>query len=262
MKKLFWRYSLPMAITKCFYRDTGNLTPFEQRKGFTVMRDKGIVSAVILLNKPISPTAIIRRIAEIAVDAVQSVFKGWARSHIGIEILKRIQPTITYGNTASSIARVRTALWISASPFHHAPDIVFAGLGHTVSDSALSDCIGSNLFLQTSATLSVSTNETATGNNGCISAFADNFPSCVAVAGISETLSATHDSPTAKVLTSHIDGTNNAICDRIVGHREPPKFSVTRVGTLARCRLTSFGYPIIVSQLFAPGKLPECGHVA
>lgn len=243
MQDFFRWQTLIAARAQQFHRYTSFVTPLGKIESSAVVGNERGFASVIALLACCGPSAIFRRIAEVIVDTVEAVFDGWTRPHVGIEVLERVQPTFADCYVASAVSRIGAAMGIGATPFHQAPDVVFACFGHAVLDKALCDRLGSKFALKATAALGFAPNQTSPGDDACVAALAEDFPSRIAVAGVGGAFGATNDSPSAKLLTCHINGTDDATCDRIMGHREPPVFSVTRAGTFAALPAQLIAYP-------------------
>lgn len=83
------------------------------------------------------PSAVVRRIRAVVVDAVKRMAAGRAASHVGQKRLKRVTPPIAYANTATAIALVVAVAGIGASRFHALPNLV---LGCRLALRALAVC--------------------------------------------------------------------------------------------------------------------------
>lgn len=191
-----------------------------------------VCASIVLLFQPCSPAAILRGIAKIVVDAVDTVIRGGARPHIGVETIEGFKPTVAHGNAPAPIASISGVMRIGAPLLHAAPNTIFARLGHamlmqlSVGVSLLfpgaltpDGLIGSQDTFKTPTALRVAANQGFAGGDGFVSAVANYFPAGLALYGIRRGFGAANDGPHAKPLAGHIYGTINALCDRIDGHR-------------------------------------------
>ena len=49
------------------------------------------------------PSAVVRRISEVVVDAIKAQFAGWPSSHVGQEILVRVSPSVAHADAATGV---------------------------------------------------------------------------------------------------------------------------------------------------------------
>ncbi len=78
------------------------------------------------------PFAIRRFVVAVVVDAVKRMTRGWAWTHIVIERLERLAPTLADSNSSASIARINVPAGILATLFHGFPGVVFRCAIHAV----------------------------------------------------------------------------------------------------------------------------------
>lgn len=131
------------------------------------------LAAVIGLFLWCCPAAVFRGVRAIIVDAVQRG-SDWARSHVAIEILERLNPTRTDGNATPAIVLVWLASRIQTTVFHGVPCTIFYGISHTVSRIRQ---VSNALFrIQTATTLGVSATKIAGFNNCAITTIAGTPP--------------------------------------------------------------------------------------
>lgn len=119
----------PLAFIEALVQRAGIHTrsacPLTNRHGSVVVRDVTTVGAVIALFSNGRPSAIVRRVIAVVVNAVDGMFRGWARSHVLIEGIKGIAPTLTNLNAPAAIARVSIYCRIVAAIQHRIPRRVF-----------------------------------------------------------------------------------------------------------------------------------------
>jgi len=71
-----------------------------------------------------SPSAVFWRVIPIVVDAVQTVLRGGARSHVCKEIAG-IHPALANLDATTAVSLIPSSVRVQASPFHCCPDPVF-----------------------------------------------------------------------------------------------------------------------------------------
>jgi hypothetical protein len=73
------------------------------------------------------PTAVLWRVRSVVVDALNGVFAGWGFSHIGQELLKRVEPALVNGNTSPAIKLKVADARVGAARLDGLPRPVFLG---------------------------------------------------------------------------------------------------------------------------------------
>lgn len=71
------------------------------------------------------PSAVIRRVRAIVVNSVYGVIDRRALSHVGVERLKGLSPSVTDSDSSAAVIRPTFTLGVVASSFHSAPHIPF-----------------------------------------------------------------------------------------------------------------------------------------
>lgn len=102
-----------------------------QAEGFTLERQKDGCSPVASLLSWSCPSAIFREIALRAIYSVNGVRRGWSRTHIRVEVLKRL-PSSAYCDAVLPIAMERLAVLVVAAFLHFLPRTVFWCAFHAV----------------------------------------------------------------------------------------------------------------------------------
>lgn len=98
-------------------------------------------TAVVSLFACRSPSTVIRFVISVVVYAINGMFRGWARPHIGVEIGER-KPTLTDDDTSGSVVFMP-----SASRNHLSPNFMLGRFRHAV-DRVCHSC-GSRLLAAT-----------------------------------------------------------------------------------------------------------------
>ena len=88
---------------------------------------KNIRAAITLLLRWRGPSAILRRVRTVVVNAIQRC-PMWSRSHVCEELYERISPGVTDRNSSAPVAGVRLIGRIRTATFHGPPREVFGGL--------------------------------------------------------------------------------------------------------------------------------------
>jgi len=98
----------------------GNPCPLYERPRFAIEGDCAVCSRVVCLLAQGGPAAVFRRVIAVIVNAIQRKTRQRI-SHICVERLKAIAPSITDGDASSTIVGKRVAAWIKAAVFHVQP---------------------------------------------------------------------------------------------------------------------------------------------
>ena len=106
------------------------------------MQDHSTLIDALLFGR--GPSTIIRAVTLFVVDAVKRVFGRWARSHIGKEILERVQPSLTHGDTSASVLLERLLSRACAAVNHVCPCSILWRVRHAVGGRAFHQLLASN----------------------------------------------------------------------------------------------------------------------
>ncbi len=91
-----------------------------------------IFAPVAVLFATGSPLAIAWRIPLVIINALNCEFRRWFIPHVGIKILKRVQPPFAYCNSSAPIIFKASLILIAASLLHSGPCFVFNRFVHAV----------------------------------------------------------------------------------------------------------------------------------
>lgn len=138
------------------------------------MSNYAVYASIIHLLKSGRPPAIFWAIIAIIVNAVNREIGGWARPHIGIELLEDL-PLFADFNASATIARIAMILWIFATLSHAPPSKPFGRVDHAVLLGSLPN-IPSIITLHTAATFDVACSQITAEFNDGRSAIADAEP--------------------------------------------------------------------------------------
>lgn len=89
-----------------------------------------VIAFVILLFLISRPSAIIRRIAFLVVNAINGVFLARWLSHISKKVLKTVPPAFAHANPFGTIFQIPWISAVIASRNHPSPDSIDSGLAH------------------------------------------------------------------------------------------------------------------------------------
>jgi hypothetical protein len=107
-------------------------TPSSQRTNLTANFDCSRARSIVGLLFLRRPAAIFWAVVPIVIDAINRMFKRWARTHVAIEVFERISPTIANGYSTTPVSRKLAALRVVASLLHCSPNVVFSRFKHSV----------------------------------------------------------------------------------------------------------------------------------
>ena len=110
----------PVNKRELFY--SKNLCPLGKASGFSFVGDKHSCSGVPLLFLYRTPSAIVRRIWTICIDAIQC-FANWPFAHVGKKAIEMF-PSFAIRYTPSSITGIVRRIFVFAPIFHHRPRCV------------------------------------------------------------------------------------------------------------------------------------------
>lgn len=100
----------------------GNARPFSCRMSFAIVSDKYAVSSVRCLFNSRGPSAILRAIVPIDIDAVDSEIIGISMSKRPVtKSCKVMTPLVTYRNSAGTIVSILSSAFVIAPVFHSNP---------------------------------------------------------------------------------------------------------------------------------------------
>lgn len=114
------------------FGESSNGGPFGKGMGFAVKLDDAIIALVVGLLCRRGPSAIVRPIVAVCVDAVNRIVASWAWPHVGVEVIKRFTPTVAHLHTSFAIKVVLRIVWVGASLVHVAPRLIFWRAGHAM----------------------------------------------------------------------------------------------------------------------------------
>lgn len=99
-----------------------NLGPFRDAPTLPLKLNKHVALQISLLSFNISPTAILRRVTGVPVNAVNGAAVG-PLPHIAQKVFK-MQPPVAYGYANCAVARVLAVAFAGAAPNHVYPGVV------------------------------------------------------------------------------------------------------------------------------------------
>lgn len=114
------------TLKQSFSRNTNDAAPFRYGMRHTVHRQMMIAPRIIHLFALSRPTAIIRFIVTVVVDAIKRMLFGGTFAHILKKVFKRLHPSVTNQDASAPVVRVDGFCGIVAPLFHFAPNIMGA----------------------------------------------------------------------------------------------------------------------------------------
>lgn len=146
--------------------------------------DFDIVSLVRALLKPRCPSAIPGFVVSVIFSAIDGVFHGGSRAHVGIEVFKRVNPSLAHLYSPASIVCKLVVVGVLASLFHFHPNIEFTRFGHAVFFQ-VARCACASVFpleASTGAGAVFFPNEGGCGDTRCAPAVTTAFPNSTTAA--------------------------------------------------------------------------------
>lgn len=117
------------ALTNSCRWNAGALYPFSNSQGFTVQGELPTAACVSALLFRGSPSAVTRLIVAVIVNAVKLVFERWLKSHIGQEVFKAVDPTVTNLDTPPAPLFKARDIRCQAALLHTLPCNVLRAIG-------------------------------------------------------------------------------------------------------------------------------------
>lgn len=114
------------SVKHCSPVYTKSASPFGDVESFPIEGDVVVGSEIGRLFYPCSPIAILGRVSKVVVPSFNRVLMAWSSPHVGKEILKRVQPTVTDFNSSTPVVMVVSIFLSVASSFHLTPRIILA----------------------------------------------------------------------------------------------------------------------------------------
>lgn len=91
-----------------------------------------VIAFVVRLLNIIRPSAVLWRVWPIVVDALNRVLWRWSLPHVGVEVLKGIEPAFTHDNASPAVTRIRRDVGISATRLDVRPTAILRSVDHAV----------------------------------------------------------------------------------------------------------------------------------
>lgn len=127
------------------------MCPLGNGHGLPVVSKSAVIPSIIPLLLWRSPSAIIRGVITLIVNAIYGVMIRRPPPHIFVKIVKRCTPAITHLYPSAAIAIIAIVLWVVASVKYSPPSAVFRAIAHAVTSIGFA-CIAGALALITPAT--------------------------------------------------------------------------------------------------------------
>lgn len=118
-------------------------------------------ASILVLLQARRPSAILRRVRAVVVDAINGQIGGWARPHVAIERLEAGGPRVADRYTSPAVALEVLALRVKATVLNASPNPVFRGVAHAVLAMVNASAFSRHLYAQAAATLRVSCSQCA-----------------------------------------------------------------------------------------------------
>lgn len=106
--------------------------PFSCREGSVAQSHWMVVSSVVSLFYGSRPAAIARFVVAVYVYAVNRVLGRWSRTHVGVEVLDRVFPSVANGDPTTAIIGVVLVSGVEAPMLHQVPYCVLRSESQSV----------------------------------------------------------------------------------------------------------------------------------
>jgi hypothetical protein len=130
-----------------------------------------VTTSICYLFAARCPSAIIRRVVAVVVDAINRKMRAWPTTHIRQKVCETLLPSLANFNSPSAVIGKCMIVRISASSLHCLPNEVFRMLIEAVLESPSRE----SFSMKTSAGFSPSSSEAAASNAFLSSAIANAF---------------------------------------------------------------------------------------
>lgn len=104
-------------------------SPLWKGKRLAIEGEVADISLISILLCPCLPTAVLGRIAKFIVYSTKRILWPWCMTHVGEEVVKRVQPTFAYGDATRGIVLLTRS---TASVLHGGPCQVLLRLNHAL----------------------------------------------------------------------------------------------------------------------------------
>lgn len=169
--------------------------PFSDGATFAVHNQHMILPSVVGLFARRGPSAIVRLVIAVVVDAIDGVAR-WAQSHIRVEISERIAPPIADRNASFPVSIKFRIVRVETTPLQRMPRLIGFRFRQAVRRGPFSQLNHGQFAGQTATTVRSSTSQRSCGNRSCGFAYTDaipvNFPTC-------RSMTQAHDLPSSKL---------------------------------------------------------------
>lgn len=123
-------------MVKSIFCNAESFGPFYHCESNPIVADNSINRTIPPLFFSSGPSAILKRIGAIVVDAVKLMLGGRSFSHISKKIAKG-QPRFTYSNSSGSVVFITGTFGVKTSGFHGTPNIKFRRICFAMSQTML-----------------------------------------------------------------------------------------------------------------------------
>lgn len=154
--------------------------PFRDCHSLTIHRQRMVDPGVVALFDFGSPTAIVRLVVAVIVDAVKRM-TVWAHTHVVEEILERFTPSGANLNTTCAVVLIFAAIRVVAATYH----LVVGGAQWMIGQSMSSASFCCKFFLKASATKRSAFQQVTLYNGFLCAAFATTHPQVSPVRNVS-----------------------------------------------------------------------------
>lgn len=113
--------------------NTGLFRPLRQRLGSTLVGQCNAIASVVGLVYSVCPSAVFGTVRAIVVDSFHRKLRAGASAHVRVEVLERLDPSVTHVYASASVLGVGLTSLVEAPLTNTAPNVVLWRPSHTVS---------------------------------------------------------------------------------------------------------------------------------
>jgi hypothetical protein len=128
-KSAFWRNAALKASEQSTVVNTKMPGPIGYAHCLAIVGDIVILARIVALFSAGSPSAIVRGVRPVIVNALDRMLRRWPLSHVGEEVVEGRVPSLAHDNPAPAIVRVDMGVGIVASGADASPYLVFGRTG-------------------------------------------------------------------------------------------------------------------------------------
>ncbi len=128
----------PKPMRKAIDGYTDMVGPFFKGFTFSVMRDVSAACRMLVLLLACGPSAVVKFVVAIVINAVNRVLWSWSRPHIIKKRLKRVSPLVAHRDASPAIMTISGVVRVATSKFHALPGTILVRAISSVGSNLIS----------------------------------------------------------------------------------------------------------------------------